>query len=216
MGRAAAPATTNAKVLQTEWEDFGSSKQLDEKKLDTFLKKAGSNVAEQKARWLVFLKHFICNAQSETQKQMMITLRCFLRKDMVKPDAVLSCFKEIAPQLEEMCDNFDVPKAAEYYGYLISELVVTNRISPEDVVQKYCPQKLEKETFHNLYMTGVIRELSKIEDPDGEEFIQQHANTLAKGFRLKPIDYKKPAKRTKIPTSEELPIIQVVLGESAV
>merc|ERR1719361_2960230 len=121
---------------------------------------------------------------------------------------------ELAPQIEALSDDFDVPHAAEYYGYIISEFVVTNVISPKDLVTKFCPKKVTKETTHNLFMTGVLKELSRLDDPDGPAFVEQHAIVLKRGFRLEPKNYDKPVapNRRKLPSAEELPIIQVVLG----
>jgi len=210
-----APAPINIDALQKEWDEFGNTKLIPEAKLDKFLN-AAKNPAAQKARWSVFFKHFVCNAQAETQKQMMTSLRFHNRSNKFNPQAMLQCLVEIASKVEKFSDDFDVPKAAEYYGYLVSELVITQRMQVQEVVSKFAPQNLEKETFKNMYLTGVLRELATCEEPDGPAFIEQHASVFAKGFLQKPNDYGKPAKRNKIPSVEELPIIKVVLGENAV
>merc|ERR1719419_635064 len=111
----------------------------------------------------------------------------------------MQALQEIGSQVEELGDEFDVPKAAEYYGYILSEPLVTGIITPQQLVTSYIPQKVSKETLINQFMTGVLTELSKLDDPNGVEFIEKHASALAKGFRLKPKEYGKLAKRTKIP-----------------
>jgi len=121
--------------------------------------------------------------------------------------------KDISSTIENLGDEFDVPKAAEYYGYIVSELVATGKMSPKELVQTYAPSKIEKETSHNLYMTGVLKELSTLEDPDGAAFVAQHAQVLRTGFRLEPQDYGKPARRKQLPSAADLPIVSVVLGE---
>merc|ERR1719189_729814 len=114
----------------------------------------------------------------------MTTLRFFLRPKkpnqapLVNQAALVQCMAELAPQIEALSDDFDVPHAAEYYGYIISEFVVTNVISPKDLVTKFCPKKVTKETTHNLFMTGVLKELSRLDDPDGPAFVEQHAIVL--------------------------------------
>merc|ERR1719354_959715 len=153
-----APAPINIDALQKEWDEFGNSKRIPEAKLDKFLNAANNNPAAQKARWSVFFKHFVCNAQAETQKQMMTSLRFHNRSKKVNPQALLQCLVEVASKVEVFSDDFDVPKAAEYYGYLVSELVITQRMQVQEVVSKFAPQNLEKETFRNMYMTGVLRE----------------------------------------------------------
>jgi len=210
-----APAPINIDALQKEWDEFGNSKRIPEAKLDKFLNVA-NNPAAQKARWSVFFKHFVCNAQAETQKQMMTSLRFHNRSNKVNPQSLLQCLVEVASKVEAYSDDFDVPKAAEYYGYLVSELVITQRMQVQEVVSKFAPQNLEKQTFVNMYMTGVLRELATCEEPDGPAFIEQHASVFARGFLQNPNDYGKPARRNKIPTAQELPVIEVVLGENAV
>lgn len=207
-----APAPINIDALQKEWDEFGNSKRIPEAKLDKFLNAANNNPAAQKARWSVFFKHFVCNAQAETQKQMMTSLRFHNRSKKVNPQALLQCLVEVASKVEVFSDDFDVPKAAEYYGYLVSELVITQQMQVQDVISKFAPKNLEKETFLNMYMTGVLKELATCEEPDGPAFIEEHASIFAKGFRQNPNDYGKPAKRNKIPTAQQLPIIEVVLG----
>jgi len=203
----------NHKAIRKEWDDFGNSRRIDDQKLDKFLKKAGANPALQKARWQVFFKHFICNAQADTQKQMMICFRSFMRRNEISVGSILSCMKDISSTIESLGDEFDVPKAAEYYGYIVSELVATGKMSPKELVSTYAPSKIEKETSHNLYMAGVLKELSTLEDPDGAAFVAQHAQVLRTGFRLEPKDYGKPAKRKQLPSAADLPIVSVVLGE---
>jgi len=207
------PQAINPKAIQKEWDEFGNSRRIDDQRLDKFLKKAGQNPSAQKVRWQVFFKHFVCNAQADTQKQMMICFRSFMRGNDISVQSILTCMREISSTIEELGDDFDVPKAAEYYGFLCSELVVTGKMSPQELIQKYAPSKVSKETSHNLFMTGVLKELSTLEDPNGVAFVEQHAQILANGFRLEPKDYNKPAKRKQIPTAEQLPIISVVLGE---
>lgn len=210
----------DSKAVEKEWEDFTKGcKQLDDKKLNGFLEKA-SNSASQKVRWSIFFKHFIANAQQKTQQQMMTTLRYYNRgkAEGKKVDArvLLSCLQEISSKIEQLGDDFDVPKASEYYGYIISEFLVREQISPQDVITKFAPKKCEKETSYNLYMTGILRELSALEDPDGKQFVEKHANVLSKGFKLEPKDYGKKARSNKIPDPSDLPIIQVVFGENKV
>merc|ERR1719433_1138431 len=119
----------------------------------------------------------------------MICFRSFMRGNQISLGSILSCMKDISSTIENLGDEFDVPKAAEYYGYIISELVVTGKISPQELVRAYAPSNVEKETSHNSFMTGVLKELSVLDDPDGAAFVEQHAQVLAAGFRLNPKDY---------------------------
>jgi len=215
---ATAPESKDA--LQAEWDEFAKgSKYINDAELNKFLERGNSE--SQRIRWGIFCEHFIGSAQRETQKQMLTTLQYFNRankKKRLDVNDIKAVLGKMSPRIEAIGDDFDAPKAAEYYGYLVAELAVTNRISAKQVVCVYNPSDLERETSQNKYMTGFLMQLAQIDEPDGKAYAAKHAEIFVKAFLQNPKDYGKPVKpdRRCIPSPDKVPLAGVVFGESSI
>lgn len=198
--------------MEEEFKTFSSDpKNIDDKKLNAWLDK-GTSPDAQSTMWGIFFEHYM-KAHSQLQKSMLLTFQMYNRKNKVNVEALSAWMREFSTKVETFQDDEDSPKTPQYFGAIMSELLITGRLQVSECLTSFAPKTVERETNLNLYMTGVIEGLVNITEPSGEKFITDHADELKVGFRMNPKEYGREARRKKLPDPNQLPIVKLLLGE---
>lgn len=186
-----------------------SGKMFNDKELDSYMLNASYTPLQKDLVAQIFLEKLI-QVNTSCQKQMSVHLRDLIRKSKISAKGCINWARDFSGRLEDWVDDLDVPKAAEYFGRVISIFATMKMVAVPDVVQKFSPKTKNKETHNNLYMTGFIKGCM---ESDAEELLISHREILQKGFRFAPKEYNKLAKRAQIPKQKDLPILTQILGE---
>jgi len=162
-------------------------------------------------RYAVFFEYYLTTT-SAIQEQLIVSVRSANRSKKLDTKLLISWLHEFMPGLADFSGDQDCPKSSEYLGRILAEFVHTGTVPMSEFV-KYSTSLIKEESSEerNKFMVGLVKSLLKLDENHPKIF--ENSDLVKKGFCMEPKKYGKQSKRSQIPSAEDMPVLNKILGE---